>query len=89
MKVNENVIYRCVAEEHMLIPVGAAAMQSNGLIVLNDVGALVWKLFSAGKTMDEVVAAIMDEYDASEETIRRDVEELTDKLVEKGLAYAE
>lgn len=34
MKVSENVIHRCVADEDMLVPIGEAAMDMNGLYVL-------------------------------------------------------
>lgn len=85
MKVSEEVIYRCIADEHILVPVGAAAQENNGLIVLNEVGAQVWELLSQGKNLDEIVASIAAEYDAEESVIRKDVLELLQKLMSLGL----
>ena len=64
MKTNENVIYRCIADEHILIPVGSEAMDTNGLFVLTETGAIVWEKLCEEKSVDEIVAAICEEYDA-------------------------
>ena len=85
MKTNENVIYRSIADEHILIPVGSEAMDTNGLFVLTETGAIVWEKLTENKSADEIVAAICREYDADEETVRADVESLIAKLIEAGL----
>ena len=85
MKASEDVIYRCIADEHILVPVGTAAQENNGLIVLNEVGAKVWELLLQEKNLDEMVDAIAAEYDAPEHTIRADVQELLQNLKSLGL----
>lgn len=85
MKVNDNVIYRCVAGEHMLIPVCDAAQQKNGFFVLNEVSAEIWKLLSDGKTFDEIVISLTKTFDAPSEQIRADTEAFIRKLVDARL----
>ena len=85
MKTNENVIYRCIADEHILIPVGSEAMDTNGLFVLTETGAIVWEKLTEEKSVDEIVAAICMEYDAEDSVVRADVESLIAKLLEAGL----
>ena len=85
MKTNENVIYRCIADEHILIPVGSEAMDTNGLFVLTETGAIVWEKLCEEKSVDEIVAAICEEYDAPDAVVRADVESLIAKLLEAGL----
>lgn len=85
MKVNENVIYRCVADEHILIPVGESAQVSNGLFVLNEVSAEVWKLLGDGKSECEIVDHIAENYDADKATIEADVKAILVKFAEAGL----
>lgn len=85
MKTNENVIYRCIADEHILIPVGSEAMDTNGLFVLTETGAIVWEKICEEKSVDEIVAAICEEYDAPDAVVRADVESLIAKLLEAGL----
>ncbi len=89
MKVSENVIYRCVAGEHILVPVGSAAMENNGLVALNEVGGEVWKLLSAGKDVEEIVAAIAQDYEAETDVIRQDVVELVQKLMKLGFVLCD
>ena len=85
MKVNDQVIYRSIAGEHILIPVGEVALKQNGLYVLNEVGALIWTMLSEGKTSDEIIAQIAEEYDAPLDTIREDYTQLTEELYSVGL----
>ena len=85
MKTNENVIYRCVADEHILIPVGESAQSNNGLFVLNEVSAEVWKLLVEGKSEAEIVAHIAENYDAELAVIEADVKAVIEKFAEAGL----
>ena len=89
MRVSETVIYRCVAGEHILVPIGSSAIDTNGLVVLNEVGAEVWNLLAAEKTLDEIVAMIAESYDAEPDIIRKDVQELLQKLIKLGFVLEE
>ncbi len=89
MKINENVIYRSIAGEHILVPVGSEAMDTNGLFVLTETGAMVWQGLCEGKSEGEIVASICAEYDAPEEVVCADVATLLAKLCEKGLIIRE
>lgn len=87
MKVNDQVIYRCIAGEHILIPVGSVALMQNGLYVLNEVSALIWTMLSEGKSENEIISKIAETYDAPEDTIRADYLELTEELCRIGLLF--
>ena len=88
MKVNPNVIHRNVAGEDMLIPVNETAQNHNGLFVLTSTGAEIWEMLVEEKTVDEIVAAISQEYGVDEETVRTDVDALIAKLLKMGLLEA-
>ena len=51
MKVNENVIHRCVVDEDILVPVGETAGDMNGLYVLTPTGAEIWDMLADGKDL--------------------------------------
>lgn len=85
MKTNENVVYRCVAGEHILIPVGGEALSSNGLFVLTETGALTWNMLSEGKSVQEITEKICEEFDAEASVVLEDVNALIQKLTEAGL----
>ena len=55
---------------------------------LNDVGARIWELCDGTRTVSEIVASISDEYDAPEEVIRSDVQELLGTLSAEQLLAA-
>ena len=58
------------------------AKSFGGLVTCNEVGAFIWKTLENGATMDELVAAILDEFETDEQTARSDAEEFVAKLKE-------
>ena len=80
MKVNENVIHRNVAGEDMLVPVGEAAGEMNGLYVLTSTGGEIWDMLAEGKTVDEIVTIMSEDYGEDPKMIRKDVLEVIAKL---------
>lgn len=89
IKVSNDVIYRCVADEHMLIPVGENSKGVNGLFILTETGARIWQLLSEGVGLDTISETLASEYEAPAEMIMADAEELISKLLEAGLVTEE
>jgi hypothetical protein len=89
MKVNPNVIHRNVAGEDMLVPTGENALEHNGLFVLTPTGAEMWDYLAEGKTLDELVAIMSEDYDVEADVIRSDAEALFEKLKNLGLVLDE
>lgn len=75
MKVNENVIHRCVVDEDILVPIGEAAGDTNGLYVLTPTGAEIWDMLAEGKGIEDIVSIMSEDYGrilrSSERTLRR------------------
>lgn len=80
MKTNPEFIARDIAGELVLVPVGTAAKNYGGLVTCNEVGAFIWKKLEGGMTMDELVSAILDEFEIDETTAKSDAEEFVEKL---------
>ena len=80
MKTNPNVIHRNVAGEDILVPVGETALEHNGLFVLTPTGAEMWDYLAEGKTLDEIVTVMSEDYEAEPDVIRKDAEALIVKL---------
>ena len=80
MKVSNQFILRTIADEHLLIPVGDAAIHVKGLIALSESGALLYHKLKDGSTRQELTAALTAEYDVSEEEAARDVEAFLDQM---------
>lgn len=82
MIIKKELIKREIAGETVLVPVGKAVYDANGLFVMNELAAFIWNLLPDVGTAEEICKAVLDEYDVSEETAARDVEEFLAKLRE-------
>ncbi len=89
MKIEKNIIVREIAGEFILIPVGEAALKSNGIFAVTEVGTAIWAGLSAEKTEDEIIASLLEEYDVEESVLRADYAEFTAKIRELGLIVEE
>ena len=85
MKIKDGFILREVAGSYLVVAVGAAVKQFNGMINLNETGAFLWRILEKGATEEEAVAELLKEYDPDEETAKADVKAFVSKLTEAGL----
>lgn len=75
MKMKKDFVMREIDGEYLLIPANATALEFNGIITVNEVGAFIWNQLSSCETEEDVVSAILQEYDVDEETARTDLGE--------------
>ena len=85
MKIKEGFILRQVADSYIVVVVGQAVKTFNGIINLNETGALLWKELEKGADEDGLVKALLGEYKVTEEMARRDVKAFIEKLQEAKL----
>lgn len=85
MKIKGELLLREVAGEIIAIPVGQTALQFNGMICLNEVSALIWKGLQAGKTKEDLLESILEEFEVSREDAAADLEEFLRNLRENDL----
>jgi len=52
---------------------------------LNDVGARVWELLTKKQTVSGIISAVADEYEVDSATVREDITQLLDKMLELKL----
>lgn len=74
MKTKQGFMLRNVAGKDIVVAVGTAAMDFNGMITLNETGAFLWRLLEKGADYDELVEAILKEYDTDEATAREGID---------------
>lgn len=81
MKIKPGFILRQLAGENVVVPVGAAGASFNGMIRLNDTGALLWQELAAGADEEQLVQKLMDSCEGAEaETVRTDVRDFLDSI---------
>ena len=81
MKLKNGFILREVAGEIVVIPSGDA-LDLNMMITLNGTGRFLWELLETGAEADELVQALLAEYDVSPETARQAVDAFIARLKE-------
>lgn len=80
MKVCENYIFRQVADEYLLIPVGEAALNVKGLISVSESGYLLYQKLQGGCTRQDLIAALLGEYEVAEAEAAADVDAFLDQM---------
>lgn len=86
MRINKDFVLREIAGDYVIIPVGSTVLEFNGLITVNEVGSVLWKMLQEEDvTFERLVSGIMAEYDVEEDVVREDIQEFLDKLIEGGI----
>jgi len=86
MKLKYTFLINEVADQMVAVPVGDGLGEFNGFIKMNDVGVDIFNLLKEDTTIDAMVEALKVKYtDATEEEVRQNVVEFTDKLKASGV----
>ena len=84
MKLNEGFLLRRVARSWVVVAVGAACLDLDGMLTLNESGALLWNALEQGADMDQLVTHLTSEYDVTAAQAQLDAEEFVEKLRQAG-----
>ncbi len=85
MKVRRGFLMRQVAGKNVVIATGDAAKNFNGIIKLNESATMLWKMLEASASEEELVAALVREYEVDETTAQNDVSMFVTKLKGAGI----
>lgn len=84
MKIKEGFVLRKVGGRNIVVATGKASQDFNGMIRINDVGALIWSKLTEGADEDTLVQAVVEKYEVDIETAKRDVSKFINNLSEAG-----
>lgn len=74
MKIKDGFVLEEVGGSYLAVAVGELAEKFNALVRLNETGAFLWRRLLTDKTEQELITALMNEYEGvSEELAKRDV----------------
>lgn len=85
MKIIAEAVLREIAGDFVLVPTGSSVNEHNGLFSVSEVGGRIWELLPESESEDDIVKALLEEYEVDEETLRKDVKEFLVSLRELGL----
>ena len=85
MKAKTGFILRNVVDEFILMPTGDNIGTFNGTVLLNDVSAFVWEKLQNPMSKDDLLKAILDEYEVDKTTASADLDALLETLRRYGV----
>lgn len=85
MQVKKEMILREIAGENILVPGADAILDLNGLFVVTETGAFIWKILPTVDTEEDIVGKMLEEYEIDTETAQKDVAEFLNNLRKYGI----
>ena len=85
MKIKSGFIKRTVGGKIIAVAVGERCKDFDGMITLNHMAGFIWDKLEKDVTSEEIIAAILKEYDTTREQAEKDVATFIENLREKGL----
>ena len=85
MKIKLDFVLREIAGDILLVPAGKTALDLNGMLTLNEVGAEIWKMLPGVENEEEIVERLLQDYEVAPAQVREDVAEFIGHLRELGI----
>lgn len=85
MKAKNGFVLRHILDEYVLMPVGDNIAAFKGSVLLNEVSAFVWEKLQSPVSREDLISAIISEYEVDEATATADLDDLLAKLNEYGI----
>lgn len=73
-QISPDFILREIAGEYVIVPVGEDNIFSNSMMAPNNTAVFLWKAFEHPSTVEDVVIKGLQEYEVTEDTIRKSVQ---------------
>ena len=80
MKAKPGFILRNVVDEYILMPTGDNIGKFNGTVLLNPVSAFVWEKLQEPISREELLKAILDEFEVEKAIASKDLDTLLETL---------
>lgn len=84
MKLKENLLLRQVAGSWVVVAVGMACVDFDGMLTLNETGAVLWQTLETGTDREGLVSALSSEYEVTAERAGADVDDFLAVLSQAG-----
>lgn len=84
MKVKDNFVLHEVAGSWLVVATGAACNDFNGMLSLNESGAMLFRILEEGCEEDKLVSSLENEYEINHTVAATDVGTFLDSLRQAG-----
>ena len=80
MKIVDGFVMKNIAGTHVVVPVGSNTVSFKAVITLNETGAFLWEQLVSETDENQLVDAMLKEYDIDRDTAVADVAEFVENL---------
>lgn len=85
MKIKEGFLLREIAGNHVVVPIGEATLDINGMMSLNETGAFLFEKLIEGASEEQLIEDLISTYDVERELAKKDVEDFIRKVEREDL----
>lgn len=85
MRIREGFLLRNVAGNNVVVPIGQATLDFNGMMSLNETGAFIFSKMLDGTTKEQLIEDLISEYEVEREIAQKDVDDFIKKVEGEGL----
>ena len=89
VKKSENIVFRKIQDEYILVPIVASAADVESIFNLNETGAAVWERIDGIKNLSEIIEDIKSEYESEDKKLEDDVMAFVNEMMEAELIRAQ
>lgn len=75
-----SIVHRNIAGEAILVPIRRNVADMESIYTLDQLGAFIWELIDGQRTVSDIKAAILNEYDVAPEVAEADLVEFLGQL---------
>ena len=87
MPINQNFILKHVGKEYMIIPLSDGGVDFSKVYNVSSTGAFIYEQLKENKTVDQITAKMMEEYDVTYDVVYPDILEFIDELKKRGMYH--
>lgn len=80
MKIKEDFLLRKVADSYVVVPINSMSLDFNGIINLNETGALLFELLQKGAEKQDLLDKLLEEYEVTPEKAESDLDDFIQKV---------
>lgn len=81
MKIKDEFALREIAGQGIVVATGKRALSFNGMIRLNEVSILIWKMLETGVDKQQIAEKVTSVYNVEERVAAADIDALVSKLI--------
>ena len=85
VKRKNGYLLRELGNSYVIVPIAGNQLKFHDMLSLNETGAFLWEQLREEKTEEELLEAVLLDYQVEEETARKDIREFIDQAVKAGI----